>query len=176
MELPTLLFALKQAYQSLENKLTNFSDSLSACKHCGQLKTDYTLLIQIQDKLHKIDVDQKEIVFMWVPGHVGIWENWAAGRAAEEAFDKEPTDNLMPFSDLKPLTAKYRHQSCQKEWDEAVITSSKLHEIFPKLSDKLLPFGKTRKEDSSKQITYWSFLFGTFLYFEKRRASCLCCM
>ena len=27
-----------------------------------------------------------------------------------------------------------------------------------------------------KQITYWSLLFDTFLYFEKRRGSCLCCM
>ena len=27
-----------------------------------------------------------------------------------------------------------------------------------------------------KQITHWSLLFDTFLYFEKRRGSCLCCM
>ena len=43
---------------------------------------------------------------MWVPGHIGIWGIEAAGRAAEEALDKT-TNSLMPFSDLKLVTAKW---------------------------------------------------------------------
>ena len=37
------------------------------------------------------------VAFMWVPEHVGILGNEAADRAAEEALEKEPICDLMPF-------------------------------------------------------------------------------
>ena len=95
-----------------------------------------------------MDVDQNEIVFMWVPGHVGPWENETADRAAKDPLDKEPTDDLMPSSDMKPLTAKCIHQVWQKEWNESIRVSNKLHEISPTLSDKLLSFCDTREKDT----------------------------
>ena len=61
---------------------------------------------------------------MWVPGHAGIQGNAAADRAAKEAFDKEPTDDFIPFSDLKSLTAKYILQVWQNEWNEATVVVS----------------------------------------------------
>ena len=139
---------LKQAYQSQERKFMIFSDSLSALQALGKLKTDHPLLIQIQELLHIINADQKEIVFMWVPGHAGIRGNEAADRAAKEALGNKPTADLMPFSDLKPLTAKYDYQVWQKEWDETVFVSNKFHKILPKLQDKLLSFCNTRKENT----------------------------
>ena len=79
---------------------------------------------------------------MWVLGHTGICGNEVADRAAKEALEND----LMPFTDLKPLTAKYIHQVWQKEWDEAVIVSNKLHEILPKLSDRLLSLARLGKK------------------------------
>ena len=70
--------------------------------------------------------------------------NEAADRAVKEVLETEPVDNVIPFSDLKPLTAKYIHQVWQKEWDEATRVSNKLHNILPKLSDKLLTSCNTR--------------------------------
>ena len=66
-----ILFALKHAHQSWESKFMICSDSLSALQALEKLKSNHPLLIQIQDMLHNIEIDQKE-VFMWVPGHVGI--------------------------------------------------------------------------------------------------------
>ena len=81
-------------------------------------------------------------------GHVGFRGNEAAGRAAKEALYKKPTQDLMPFSDLKPLTAKYIHQVWQKEWNQTVLVSNKFHEILLYLSDTLLSFCNRRKEDA----------------------------
>ena len=82
----------------------------------------------------------------------------------------------MPFSDLKPLMAKYVYQVWQKEWDETGLVFNKFHEILPKLPDKLLSFWNTRKENTVLNRLHIGHLFDTFLYFEKRRGSCLCCM
>ena len=154
-----------------------FSDSLSALQALGKLKTDHPLLIQIQEFLHKINADQKEIVFMWVPGHVGIRGNEAADRAAKEAFDKKPTADLMPFSDLKLLTAKYVYQIWQKEWDESVLVSNKFHKILPKLPDKLLSFCNTKKEDTVLNRLHigQSYLTHSFILRKEEAPVCAAC-
>ena len=48
--------------------------------------------------------------------------------------------DLMAFSNLKPLTAKYVCQIWQKEWDETVWNLYMFHEKLPKLPDKLTSF------------------------------------
>ena len=106
-----------------------FTDSLSVLQALKKIQIVHPLVIQIQDLLQNIVVEQREIVFMGVPG-VGIRGNEAADIAGKEVLDKEPTDDLMPFSDLKPVTANYIHQVWQNEWDEAVIVSNKLDEIY----------------------------------------------
>ena len=73
-------------------------------------------------QLHKIDVDQKNFFFMWIPGHVDVRGNEVAHRA-KEALDKESTDDLMPFSD--PLLPN------------VYIKFGRKKKILPELSDKL---------------------------------------
>ena len=83
----------------------------------------------------------------------------------------------MPFSDLKPLTAKYIHQVWQKEWDEAIIVSNKLHDILPKLSDKLLTFCNTRKEDTVQNRPHIgnSHFMDSFLSKKEEHPVCVTC-
>ena len=80
-----------------ESKFMIFSDSLSALQALVKLNSNHPLLIQTQDMLHKTEVNQKEVVFTWAPGHVGIRGNEAADKAVKDALKKEPIDDLMPF-------------------------------------------------------------------------------
>ena len=176
-ELQAILLALKQVNQSQERKFVIFSDSLSALQALGKLKTDHPQLIQIQELLHKINADQKEFVFMWVPGHVGIRLNEAADRAAKEALDHKPTADLMPFSDLNPLTVKYVYQVWRKEWAETGLVSNKFHEILPKLPDKLLSFCNTRKENTVLNRLHigHSYLTHSFILRKEEVPVCVAC-
>ena len=57
--------------------------------------------------IYRNDKRGREIVFIWVPGHVGIRGNSAADSAAKDALDGDISVELIPFSDLKPCTNRY---------------------------------------------------------------------
>ena len=88
----------------------------------------------------------REIVFIWVPGHVGIRGNSAADSAAKFALDDDISVELIPFSDLKPRTNKYILESWQSEWDE--FPENKLDKIFQVLKECISCPRKNRKEES----------------------------
>ena len=87
------------------------------------------------------------------------------------------TADLMPFSDLKPLTAKYVYQVWQKEWDETGLVSNKFHEILPKLRDKLLSFCNTRKENTVLNRLHigHSYLTHSFILRKEEAPVCVAC-
>ena len=52
---------------------------------------------------------------MWAHGCSGLQgDETADNKAVTEALKEEPTDNLMPFSDLRPLTTKFNTKFCGK--------------------------------------------------------------
>ena len=50
--------------------------------------------------------DGRDIVFIWVPGHVGIRRNSAADSVAKDALVGDISVELSPFSDLKSCKNK----------------------------------------------------------------------
>ena len=114
-----------------------------------KLKTDHLLLIRIQDLLQKKLMQTKRKLFLCGFLDMLVFEETRLLiELRKKLLTKKLTADLMFFSDLKPLTAKYVYEIWQKEWDETVLVSNKFHEILPKLPDKILSFCYIRKEDT----------------------------
>ena len=67
-----------------------FFDSSSALQALEKLKCDHPLLIQIQDMLHRIEIDQKE-VFFFLCGFLDMWV------FMEMRLQMTPIEDLVPF-------------------------------------------------------------------------------
>ena len=59
--------------------------------------------------------DGRDIVFIWVPGHVGIRGNLAVDSAAH---DGDVSVEFIPFSDLESHASKYILQLWPSGWDK----------------------------------------------------------
>jgi hypothetical protein len=84
---------------NLTSTFVIYSDYLSCLESKEQLyPTRHPLLNQIQDVIHKLAVD-KNIAFVWVPGHSNMQGNETAEKAAT---------NLQTPSDLKMKTCNLK--------------------------------------------------------------------
>ena len=106
-ELRAILLALKHVYYSKGKSFLILSDSLSSLHSILNLKYDHPVLVQILELYTEMTRDGREIVFIWVPSHVGIRGNLGADSAAKDALDGDISVELIPFSDLKSHTSKY---------------------------------------------------------------------
>ena len=106
-ELRTILLALRHIQHSKEKSSLMLSDSFSSLQAISNLKSDHPILIKILELQMELTKEGREIVFIWVPGHVDIRGNSAADSAAKDALVGDILDELMPFSDLKSRADKY---------------------------------------------------------------------
>ena len=88
----------------------------------------------------------KEIVFIWVPSHLGNTGNSTADSAAKDAVDGNITDELIPLSDLKTHVNKYIFELWQSECDK--FLHNKHHKIFSKLNYCITCPQTNRKEET----------------------------
>ena len=90
-----------------KNKFIIFSDSLSVLKAINHISSKNPQIQKLLEKCHELLVKKKEIVFCWIPSHIGILGNKMVDQEAKTSLSLEPTSFKIPFSNLKPSINKY---------------------------------------------------------------------
>jgi len=145
-ELKALVLALKLVKRSKCRQFLICSDSLSALQSLKSVKLDHPYLLEVHQLLTQLINSGKEIVFVWVPGHVGIQGNTSADSAAKDARSNPSLSENIVFSDLKPIAHAYVNQRWQEEWDQCV--ENKLHSFLPTIRAPLDRCRASRKEET----------------------------
>lgn len=130
-EARAILLALKLITQSNLSQFIICSDSLSCLLAIKNHKLKNTLILQILYFIHRLREFDKEIVFLWVPSHVGIQGNSVVDRVAKKALNEIIKDVSLPYTDFKPLIRKYILKMWQDRWDG--LEHNKLNSIKPDL-------------------------------------------
>ena len=130
-------------YNSLENKFVIFSDSLSVLKSLNHTSSKIPKIQNVIEKHHEL-AKTKEILFCWLPSHVGIKGNEAADVKAKASLDLEISNFKLPCTDFKLFINRYILFKWQLSWDRA--TFSKLHEIKPVLGKNTI-YRSLRREE-----------------------------
>jgi ribonuclease HI len=105
-----------------------FSDSLS-CLQAIQNYCDNTFIIEILQLHDYLATSQYEVVFCWLPSHVGLRGNDLADAAAKSAHSSSITPMPIPYSDSKHNINLYIKSLRQTKWDLEV--HNKLHHFQP---------------------------------------------
>ena len=89
--------------------------------------------------------NRKEIIFFWIPGHIGIQGNEKADQAAKRALSDRISEMKMPLSDFKPIIFDYVIRCWQEDWNMEV--NNKLHVIKLSVRERVPLHSYCRRED-----------------------------
>ena len=131
--------ALNIILKEKHKKFIIFSDSLSVLLSLNNKKLEHPL-IKLLCRLHS--TSNKEIIFCWIPSHIGVRGNHRADAAAKSALDLTPDKYNIPYTDLKPKINNFLHKKWQQRWN----TNNKLFQVKPFLGEWRPAFQKSWKE------------------------------
>ena len=112
-ELKAIDLALSHIEQDAYWRYIIFTDSLSVMEALEGEKTDNPLVVGLLGKLSAL-CERADIVFCWLPSHIGIAGNEEADKAAKDALLIEVLPFKVPFSDFKPLINSFIHDVWQR--------------------------------------------------------------
>ena len=96
------------------------------------------------EKYNQLISRGKDIIFCWIPSHVGIKGNEEADEAAKEALSLNEASKTIVASDLGNKINNLLQEEWQNEWESESNMNNKLERILPKLNENHTPKGMTR--------------------------------
>ena len=110
--------ALQYVNSARVKKTVICSDSLSDLESLSNLYSTDALTIKIQLLVHRLLHRNFQLIFCWVPGHVGILGNELADWAAKEATLRPSSDiTLVPVHVTKRCLTRCLFRKWQSAWD-----------------------------------------------------------
>ena len=91
--------------------------------------------------------ERADIVFCWLPSHVGISGNEEADKAAKDALSLDVLPFKVPFTDFKPLINNFIKNVWQQSWSDPANQNNKLFAIKPSLCEWLPGLRTNRREE-----------------------------
>ena len=134
VELKALDLALNHIQQDVYWRYIIFTDSLSAMQALANERTDDPLIVILLDKISEICANA-DLVFCWLPSHIGINGNEEADKAAKEALSMGVLPFNVPFTDFKPLINEFIQDIWQRSWCDPLNRNNKLFTVNPDLGE-----------------------------------------
>ena len=110
------------------NKFVIFSDSLSVLKSLDHTSSKNPQIQKLLEKHHDLS-EFNEIVYCWIPSHIGIAGNESVDQKAKDSLNLHPTNFSIPYANFKSFINRYILNKWQILWNNSV--GNKLFEIKP---------------------------------------------
>ena len=145
-ELKALDLALSHIQQDAYWRYIIFTDSLSAMQALENERTDNPLIVTLLDKISEVCTNA-DLVFCWLPSHIGISGNEEADKAAKEALSLDVLPFKVSFSDFKHLINVFIQDVWQRSWCDPLNKNNKLYTVKPALGEWLPGLRSNRREE-----------------------------
>ena len=125
-------------------KFIIFSDSLSVLKSLDHTSSKNPQIQKLLEKHHDLS-EFNEIVYCWIPSHIGIAGNENVDQKAKDSLNLHPTNFSIPYANFKSFINRYILNKWQILWNNSV--GNKLFEIKPVIGQSQPVVRNVRQEE-----------------------------
>ena len=126
------------------NKFVIFSDSLSVLKSLDHTSSKNPQIQKLLEKHHDLS-EFNEIVYCWIPSHIGIAGNESVDQKAKDSLHLHPINFPLPYTNFKSFINRYILNKWQILWNNSV--GYKLFEIKPVIGQSQPVVRNVRQEE-----------------------------